>query len=378
MTDPKITIIVRTKDRPKLLGEALKSINDAHIPNLEVVVVNDGQRDVQKVVTTTLTDKTTYRYVFPKTRLGRSKAGNLGAETARSPYIFFLDDDDLLGPEFLSLLNRIDDDDHGNRMLYGKVEAFHHNPDGSRGETYRFFGRDFDPVALLWENYIPFNAAIIPRNLFLEVGGLDSQLAVFEDWDLFLKLSEISEIAYHPLLVAYYRLSKDAFILGGNAELQQGCRIRILEKYWSRYTPRTLARIYDLFKRDLKNELIPEVLCFQAERAQWLKMDLDRKKFIDDLTNQISLKNDYIADLTKEIEKRGNYIDELTLEIQKKGNYIDKLGVAIHNKGKYIKSLKQERALGHLMDTEPEKSVECPQWEINSPKMPLVESKGNP
>ncbi len=50
MNDLSVAIIVRTKNRPKQLGEALASINNAHIPNLEVVVVNDGGMDVQQVV----------------------------------------------------------------------------------------------------------------------------------------------------------------------------------------------------------------------------------------------------------------------------------------------------------------------------------------
>ena len=320
MADLRISIIVRTKDRPKQLGEALKSINEAHIPNLEVIVVNDGGIDVREIATATLATDTPFRYIFQETRRGRSEAGNLGAEAARSPHIFFLDDDDLLGPEFLSLLNHIDAHDHppGRGVLYGKVEAFHCNSNGSKGETYRFFGRDFDPVALLWENYIPFNAAIIPRNLFLEAGGLDSQLRVFEDWDLFLRLGEKAEFTYHPVLVAYYRLWNNAFILGGEAQLQQDARIRILEKHREKYTPGVLARIFDLTKQDLRCEFLPEFSRFKTERKRWLEMDRERKAFIRNLTEQISSKDAYIDELAKEFAKRGAYIDELNEELAKR------------------------------------------------------------
>jgi len=317
MSNSNATIIVRTKDRPKQLGEVLRSINDAHIPNLEVIVVNDGGMDVQQVVTTASTDGPSYTYLSLETSQGRSEAGNLGAEASRTPYIFFLDDDDLLAPDFLSLLKRFDEH-HGpqdNLVLYGKVEAFHCNPDGEKRETYRIFGRDFDPVALLWENYIPFNAAIIPRDLFIRVGGLDSQLEVFEDWDLFLKLSEKAEFAYYPDMVAYYRLFENAFILGGSKELQLDCRIRILEKHREKYTPESLANIYDLFKRDLRHEFLPEVARFEAERKRWLEMDLERKMFIDKLSMEIQKKSAYIDELSMEIQKKSAYIDELSMEI---------------------------------------------------------------
>jgi len=339
MTEFSISIIVRTKDRPEQLAEALRSINDAHIPNPEIVIVNDGETDVQEIVTTVLADEITFHHISPKTAQGRSQAGNLGAEAARSPYIFFLDDDDLIGPKFLSLLNQFETCRRGNRVFYGKVEAFHCNRDGSKGETYRFFGRDFDPVALLWENFIPFNAAIIPRNLFMKVGGLDSRLEVFEDWDLFLKLSEKAEIAYHPVLVGFYRLSKNAFILGGSAELQRECRAKIFEKHWEKYTPRSFAKIYDHVQQELRKELLPEIRCFESERKHWMKMDRERKVFIDDLTNQISLKDDYINELTTEVEKRGHYIPELQMEIEKKENYIHELTMEIQKKGNFISKL---------------------------------------
>jgi len=365
MNDSKITIIIRTKDRPKQLGEALRSITEAQVPDVEVVVVNDGGVDVQNVITTTLTDGIPSNYLFLETSHGRSEAGNLGAEASRTPYIFFLDDDDLLAPGFLSLLKHFDTYHcpHGNLVLYGRVEAFLCNTDGSKRETYRIFGRDFDPVALLWENYIPFNAAIIPRDLFIRVGGLDSQLKVFEDWDLFLKLSEKAEFAYYPDMVAYYRLSENAFILGGSAELQLDCRIRILEKHREKYTPRSLANIYELFKRDLRHEFLPEVARFKAERKRWLEIDQERKTFIDELTEQISRKDDYIDELAMEIEKKGNYIDELAMEISRKGEYIEKL--------------EHEKIQWHSMDSERTKFVRGLQRKVSDLKNLLPKADGN-
>ena len=141
MNNLNVAIIVRTKNRPKQLGEALASINNAHIPNLEVVVVNDGGMDVQQVVTAASANGTSHVYLSLATNQGRSEAGNLGAEASRASYLFFLDDDDLLAPDFPSLVKRFDEH-HGpqdNLVLYGKVEAFHCNPDGSKRENVSLF-----------------------------------------------------------------------------------------------------------------------------------------------------------------------------------------------------------------------------------------------
>lgn len=242
---------------------------------MEVVVVNDAGVDVQSIITATLTEEIPSTYLFLKTHQGRSEAGNLGADASHAPHIFFLDDDDLLAPDFLSLLKCFDTHDpQENLVLYGRVEAFHCNQDGTKSKTYHVFGRDFDPVGLLWENYIPFNAAIIPRRLFMEVGGLDPQLKVFEDWDLYLKLSEKAKFVYHPVLVAYYRLYENAFILGASQQLQKDCHIRILEKHWEKYTPRSLATVYDRIMRDPSHEFLPEFARLEAEKkngGKWTK-----------------------------------------------------------------------------------------------------------
>lgn len=317
MNVPEISIIIRTKNRPKQLANALKSIAGTKISNVEVIIVNDGGEDVKEVFSKMSKDGISYVYLPLKNSQGRSTAGNVGAEASSSPHIFFLDDDDLLAPDFGKLLERSRTlrSSGRNAVLYGKVEAFQCKPDGTRGKTYRVFGRGFDRLALLWENFIPFNAAIIPKELFVKVNGLDPNLEVFEDWDLFLKLSENWEFIYQPVLVCYYRLSQNSFILGGKRQLQKDCRIKILEKYWKNYTPQNLARIYDLFKLELRKEYLPEIGRLSAERKSWTAMDEKRKAFILNLEEQIRKKDHYINELATDINRKGNHIKTLEREI---------------------------------------------------------------
>ena len=47
---PAVSVIVRTKDRPALLAEALASVAAQSSRDLELVVVNDGGESVREVV----------------------------------------------------------------------------------------------------------------------------------------------------------------------------------------------------------------------------------------------------------------------------------------------------------------------------------------
>ncbi|MBU0735941.1 MAG: PIG-L family deacetylase, partial [Proteobacteria bacterium] len=74
---PLVSVIVRTKDRPKLLANALRSIAEQSYANLEIVVVNDGGQDV-KDVATALAGGIPVTYIAHEKSKGRSAAANSG------------------------------------------------------------------------------------------------------------------------------------------------------------------------------------------------------------------------------------------------------------------------------------------------------------
>ena len=101
---PLVSIIVRTKNRPALLQEALQSICEQTYPKIEIIVVNDGGDDVSEVIRPfNSVDITIVLVQFP-VNLGRSKAANAGLDKATGEYIAFLDDDDWLETDHIYTL----------------------------------------------------------------------------------------------------------------------------------------------------------------------------------------------------------------------------------------------------------------------------------
>ena len=96
---PLVSLIVRTKDRPALLREALQSICEQTYPKIEIIVVNDGGDDVSEVILPFIGVNTTIVLVQFPVNLGRSKAANAGLDKATGDYIAFLDDDDWMMPD---------------------------------------------------------------------------------------------------------------------------------------------------------------------------------------------------------------------------------------------------------------------------------------
>lgn len=179
-----ISVVIRTKDRPALLREALDSVRATGYP-AEIVVVNDGGQRVENVENIKLVEHDTSR--------GRSEAANAGVRAASSDFIVFLDDDDLMYPEHLSTLGA------GAPPCYSDaVSAFAH-------AKMRIYSRDFDRDLLLLDNYIPLPTVLIRRADFLDLGGFDPEFDLFEDWDFLIRLAQRARFTHIPRITCEIR-----------------------------------------------------------------------------------------------------------------------------------------------------------------------------
>lgn len=91
MTEPPISVVIPTCDRPEYLAEAVKSVLRQTSQPQEVLVIDNGVSPVDK---TRLPDSDLLAVIRALPRFGVSQARNLGAILARCELISFLDDDD--------------------------------------------------------------------------------------------------------------------------------------------------------------------------------------------------------------------------------------------------------------------------------------------
>jgi glycosyltransferase involved in cell wall biosynthesis len=96
---PMFSVIVPTYGRPDYLNEAVASILEQSVKDLEVLVVDDASPEP---VDATWGDARV-RVVRRETNGGPAAARNTGLEHARGTYLAFCDDDDLFSPGRLAL-----------------------------------------------------------------------------------------------------------------------------------------------------------------------------------------------------------------------------------------------------------------------------------
>lgn len=245
---PLVSVIVRTKDRPELLAEALDSLAASTYRRLQVVVVNDGGAP-PKIADDFPLDLE--RINLP-TNLGRAAAANAGIEAAEGEAIAFLDDDDRVEHEHFEVLAGAFAAP-GVKVVYSDaaVGVYTLGSEGWEcGERRLPYSRDFDPDLLLLDNYIPFNTLLIDRRLALEVGPLDPELSFFEDWEFLVRLARRTAFNHIPRVTCEYRQFRGAghHVLGDGPHERTdflAMKARVIERHLERASPALLARVVD-------------------------------------------------------------------------------------------------------------------------------------
>ncbi len=204
---PLVSVIVRTKDRPGLLVTALRSIVAQTYRNIEIVAVNDGGRDVKALVVS-LAGDVPVTYVDNQPGLGRSAAANVGFKASKGLYVCFLDDDDMLYPEHVETLVQHLRATDGKVVYSGVLNVYLKGPQEGphvREKEEVAFNRPFDPDLLLFENYIPLMSVVLHREVFERTGGFREDMDLFEDWDLWVRISREFEFHHVNRVTAEYR-----------------------------------------------------------------------------------------------------------------------------------------------------------------------------
>lgn len=207
---PKVSVLIRTCNRPGMLREAIQSVVNQTWSNIELVIVEDGFGVAQNVV-----DE--FKHLIPivfkqnKQSLGRSSAGNLALELATGEWLCFLDDDDLLFADHCEVLVQacLDQKTKGS---YGLAWRVYTELINARAGLYREKFRDvfpwerFDRLKM-WEcNLFPIQAVVFHRSLFAQYGGFDLEMNQLEDWNLWTRYTLNDDFFMVEKVTSCYRV----------------------------------------------------------------------------------------------------------------------------------------------------------------------------
>jgi glycosyltransferase involved in cell wall biosynthesis len=202
MSKPEVSVIIPTRNRwPMLSTHALPSALAQQDVDIEIVVVDDASGDDTVARVEAIAD--------PRVRVVRNEVNrrlpasrNVGAEVARGAWLAFLDDDDLWSPR--KLREQLDTARAtGAAWVYAMCIVV--DGDGRPIDIHPFPDPDALGELLLGGNHVPGGGSnvIVRADTFREIGRFDEDLRFFEDWDLWLRLVQVTPPGTCPeLLVA--------------------------------------------------------------------------------------------------------------------------------------------------------------------------------
>ena len=98
--EPLISIIIPTYNSEKYFTECLDSVIKQSYKNIEVIIVDGGSVDSTKLIANRYCNKYN-NWHFITTKKGVAHQRNIGLNTFKGDYVFFLDSDDYIGPDLI-------------------------------------------------------------------------------------------------------------------------------------------------------------------------------------------------------------------------------------------------------------------------------------
>ena len=170
---PKISVIIPVYNAQNSINGCLKSIFNQTFKDLEIIAVDDGSTDASLAVLKKWDKKIK---IFKQSNLGAPAARNLGFKKSQGEYVIFCDADIIMSQAMLQKMHEA--------LQKNKKAAFAYSSFKFGWKTFKLW--PFNLKKLKKMPYIP-TTSLIHRSYF---PGFDQNLKKFQDWDLWLTISE--------------------------------------------------------------------------------------------------------------------------------------------------------------------------------------------
>lgn len=183
--DVKVSIILPTWNRGKVIGRAIESVLSQSYKNYELLICDDGSTDnTKEVFMSRYADNSRVRFLSGK-HAGVSQARNRGLEHSGGSLIAYLDSDNAWTKNYLLIMVHYLKEHANKSSIYCGIRI----TDKIRNLKYIRM-QDYDRRALLIRNFIDINVFMHERKLFEKHGGFHPDLAPLEDWELIIRYTQ--------------------------------------------------------------------------------------------------------------------------------------------------------------------------------------------
>jgi len=200
-----VSIVMPTRNRASLLQEAISSVQSQTWDSWQLVIVNDGSTDQTGELLADISDSRIT--VVETSGVGSASARNAGLRVSEGRYITYLDDDNLMGRQWLAAVVWAFRMHQNATVLYGArvVEDDHLVPSARRSPLPQMILEPYDRKRILVANYIDLGT--IAHRSDCAGATFDDALGPSDDYDFILRLTAERPPLAIPVVASLYRTS---------------------------------------------------------------------------------------------------------------------------------------------------------------------------
>ncbi len=199
---PKISLITTIYNRDRYLAQMIASVLAQTYQNFELILFDDGSTDNSVAIASAYAEGDNRIKLIKSPHIGRIPALIAASKLATGEYAGVVDSDDWISDNALAAAVAVLDSKPEVGVVYTNCvyTDSQGNILGERIQNQLPFSRD-----RLLIDFIIFHLRIYRRCLFEQIGGYDPTLLHAEDYDLALKLSEVTQVEFIGSATYYYR-----------------------------------------------------------------------------------------------------------------------------------------------------------------------------
>ena len=220
-----ISVVIPTFNRLIYLERAIKSVLNQTISVNEIIIVDDGSDDgTSEIIHSNYPN---LKYIF-QSNSGVSAARNTGIKAASSNWIAFLDSDDAwVTNKIQKQITELELNPEMNFCHSNEIWIRNGREIKQKNTHKKFGGFIFDKC--LDKCRISPSTVICRKSLLIKLNGFDEDLAICEDYDLWLRITSDNPVIYieKPLIIKYGGHQDQ---LSRNSEGIESYHIKSLEK----------------------------------------------------------------------------------------------------------------------------------------------------
>ena len=200
---PSVSIVIRGYNRERYIGRAIESVLAQTYQDFDLLVWDDGSSDGTAKVVIECAKKDSRVRLAAYDHRGAVKSLKSALADTFGPYLCWVDSDDTLAPTALEETAAVLDGNPSVGMVYTDYQVI------DTSDQVKSYGRrcriPYSKDRLLLD-FMTFHFRLIRRSVFEQAGGIDDEFRCAEDYDLCLRLSEITEIRRIQKPLYHYRI----------------------------------------------------------------------------------------------------------------------------------------------------------------------------